>query len=393
MRVLALAFLVFIFYRVGNFIPLPFVFVDSALSQVDIFQNVAKTGIINQQALQRMSLFSLGIVPYITAGIIVQLARYVFSDTAHAEKFKDKKSLSAQTLKFTFVLSLVQSFMFARYALADNFLSMQGFVVVLCLMAGSFITVWFAKIITSFGYGNGASILIVFSIVEYFYLNSADIISGLSDGLTMPVDFIGHVVYALLTILIITFVESAYRPLRLIYPSQRNKYGFEQKKKVDILPLKINNSGVLPLIFATSFSSLLSMFLVPLIFKYTGFDFNFFVTFIMLGLVVFFVLFYTPLVLNTEEISKNLKKSCILLENRRPGDVTKLYIDSVVLKLNYLAIIYLAVMIIVPDMLKHFGVHVVISGVSCVILVSVIMDIMRRVQYSRYSQKFNTLLH
>lgn len=391
MRLLGLALIIFVFYRVGNFIPLPFVLTDGTVS--DLFGQVTKTGIVNQQALQRMSLFSLGIVPYITAGIVIQLVKYIFADTSYGASLKDRRVLSNQTLLFTFIISIFQSIMFSQYALAENYTLYNVFFVTLCLVAGSFITVWFSKIITTFGYGNGASILIMFSIVEYLFISTTDIFSGLSTGTVNALDFSGHLIYFILSVLIVTFIESAYRPLKLIYPSQKQQYGYNKGKKTDILPLKINNSGVLPLIFAMSFSAVLSLFVVPYIFDQFNIDISLILTLVTLAFVIFFVIFYTPLVLNTEEITKNLKKSSILCENRRPGEVTKNYIDSVVKKLNYIAILYLGTMVVVPDLLRTVGTNVVISGVSCVILVVVIMDIIRRAQYLRYSQKFQALVN
>ena len=93
MRFVFFALLIFFFYRVGNFIPLPFVFVDGALHQIDFLSQVSKTGIINQQALQRMSLFSLGIVPYITSGIVIQLIKFIFSETSYGASLKERKLL------------------------------------------------------------------------------------------------------------------------------------------------------------------------------------------------------------------------------------------------------------------------------------------------------------
>ena len=281
--------------------------------------------------------------------------------------------------------------MFSRYALGVNFDIIYSFIIISCLVAGSFITVWFSKLITSFGYGNGASIIIMFGIVEYLFISSSDIFSSVADGTTSVSTLLIQLIYFICVIFIVCLIESAYRPLKLIYPSQRNKYGFEQGKKTDILPLKINNSGVLPLIFSMSFSSIFSIFLAPFLFEKFSIDITYFMTVVNLAFMVFFVFFYTPFVLNTEDIAKNLKKSSILLENRRPGDVTRQYIDSVVNKLNYIAVFYLGSMVVFPDLFKHFGLNVVISGVSCVILVSVIMDIIRRVQYSRYSEKFQKL--
>lgn len=393
MRLLGLAFLIFVFYRVGNFIPLPFILVDGTFANMDFFSQVTKTGIINQQALRRMSLFSLGIVPYITSGIVIQLVKFIFSDTSYGQQLKDKKHLSSQTLLFTLIISIFQSFMFSRYALASQFTVLNALIVILCLVSGSFITVWFSKVVTSFGYGNGASIIIVLSIIEYVYLNSTSIFTGLSNGTTLPLAFIGHLFYVIAIVFVVGYVESSYRPLKLIYPSQKNRYGFEERKKTDILPLKINNSGVLPLIFAMSFSSLLSIFLAPLIFEKFAINITPLITLVTLFFVIFFVFFYTPLVLNTDEITKNLKKSSVLLENRRPGESTKKYIDAIVEKLNYIAVVYLSLMIIVPDLLKSFGMSVIISGVSCVILVSVVMDVIRRIQYLRYSDKFKSLVY
>ena len=391
MRFIIFGFLIFVFYRIGNFIPLPFVLVDGSISE--LFLNVTKTGVINQQALQRMSLFSLGIVPYITAGIIIQLIKFLFSDTAYGNNLKNKKNISFQTLIFTFIISLLQSFVFSRHILIENDSIFNVFVVVSCLVCGSFITVWFSKLITGLGYGNGASIIIMFSIIEHFFLSGQSLFLNTANGSMTILSFLGCVLYFLFFVFLIAKVELAFRPLNLIYPSKTSKYGYGKVKKSDILPLKINNSGVLPLIFSMSFSALLSIFLAPYVFSNYGIDISIILSFVTLFFVAFFIFFYTPFVLNTEEISHNLKKSSILLENRRPGDITKKYIDSVVYKLNYISVVYLGIMVVIPDILKFNGFPVIISGVSCVILVVVIVDIIKRVQYMKYSHKFKSLVN
>jgi preprotein translocase subunit SecY len=253
--------------------------------------------------------------------------------------------------------------------------------------------IWLAKIITTFGFGNGASILIMMSIVEHLYLSVSDIFFAINNGNLSAVGFLGHLFFILVLIFSVCIVELSFRPLKLSYPSTKFRDGFNKAKKSDILPLKINNSGVLPLIFAMSFTALLSTSLVPYFFNNYGIDLSYLLTIVTLFFIVFFVTFYTPFVMNTDDIVKNLKKSNIILENRRPGEITKKFIDSVINKLNYIAVIYLCSMVLVPDILRYNGFDVVVPGVSAVILVVVIIDIVRRVQYMNYSNNFNAAIN
>ncbi len=391
MRLFLLAISVFLMYRLGNFITVPFMLNDGSIS--DFLSTVTKTGVLNQQALKRMSLFSLGIVPYITSGIIIQLLKFLLTDTAYGVNLKNKTYLSKQTLIFTLIISILQSFMFARFTAGVDTNVFEILTMVVVLVAGCFVMVWFAKVITTFGFGNGASILIMMSIIEHLYLSVADIFSSVSNGQISPLEFAGHWIYMFGFLAIISLIELSFRPLRLSYPSTKFRDGYHKGKKTDILPLKINNSGVLPLIFAMSFSALLSTTLVPSIFNTFGYDISILLTFVTLGFIVFFMVFYTPFVMNTEEIANNLKKSNIILENRRPGIITKDYIDSVIHKLNYIAVIYLGSMVVIPDILRYQGINVLVSGVSAVILVVVVVDIVKRVQYMNYSNKFKMIVN
>jgi preprotein translocase subunit SecY len=391
MRLLSFAFLIFILYRLGNFIAVPFIISDGSIS--DFLSTVTKTGVLNQQALKRMSLFSLGIVPYITSGILIQLFKFLFSETSYGVNLKNKNYLSKQTLMFTLIISILQSFMFARFSAGVDAHLFELFTMTVVLVAGCFVMVWFAKIITTFGFGNGASILIMMSIIEQLYTSVVDIFSSVAVGQISPIEFSGHIFYILGFLGLICTIELSSRALKLSYPSTKFRDGYHKGKKSDILPLKINNSGVLPLIFAMSFSALLSTSLVPYIFNQFGYDISILLTFVTLGFIVFFIVFYTPFIINTEDIANNLKKSNIILENRRPGIVTKEYIDSVIHKLNYIAVIYLGSMVIIPDILRYQGVDVLVSGVSAVILVVVVIDVVKRVQYMNYSNKFKMIVN
>ncbi len=391
MRLLFFAFSVFLMYRLGNFITLPFMISDGTVS--DFLSTVTKTGVLNQQALQRMSLFSLGIVPYITAGIVIQLLKFIVSDTRYGTNLKNRSYLSKQTLIFTLFISIFQSFMFTKFSASPDTSSFEIFTMVTALIAGCFIMVWFAKVITTFGFGNGSSILIMMSIIEHLYLSVVDIFSSVAVGQISPVEFLGHLIYVLGFLAVICMIELSFRSLKLSYPSTKFRDGYHKGKKTDVLPLKINNSGVLPLIFAMSFSTLLSTSLVPYLFNEFGYDISILLTFVTLGFIVFFIIFYTPFIMNTEEMANNLKKSNIILENRRPGLVTKEYIDSVIYKLNYIAVIYLGSMVVIPDILRYQGINVLVSAVSMVILVVVVIDIVRRIQYMNYSNKFKMIVN
>jgi len=383
MRFFLLVTFIFIMYRLGNFITVPFMINDGSVS--DFLSTITKTGVLNQQALQRLSLFSLGIIPYITAGIVIQLLKFILSDTQYANNLNHKKFLSNQTLLLTLLISFVQSFMFAAYSSTSDISFLSLFCIVMFLVAGSFVMVWFAKVITSFGFGNGASILIMLSIIEHLFLSTSDIFYSFSIGELSFFSFFSHVLFIITLLFVISYVELSHRPLKLFYPSTKFRDGFNKSKKSDTLPLKVNNSGVLPLIFAMSFTALLSSTVAPFVYDSYGYDISLFLSIITIFFICFFVSFYTPFVMNTTELVNNLKKSNIIVENVRPGIATKKFIDAIIVKLNYIAVLYLSLMVLIPDILRYNGFDVVVSGVSAVILVVVIVDILRRIQYMNYS--------
>jgi preprotein translocase subunit SecY len=391
MRLLLSVFFLFILYRLGNFIAIPFAFDNNGMLST-LLLTVTKTGVLNQQALKRMSLFSLGIVPYITSGILIQLLKFLFAETAYGSNLKNKNYLSRQTLVYAFFISVFQSVVFIKVSL-DSFIFFEFFVMVTILVAGSFSMIWFAKIITSFGFGNGTSILIMLSIIEQLSTSFTDVVYSMSFGQISFFEFSGHFLYILIFFGFISLVELSFRGLKLSYPSTKFRDGYHKGKKIDILPLKINNSGVLPLIFSMSFVALLSTSLVPYIYISFGYDISILLTFVTLGFIIFFIIFYTPFVINTEDISNNLKKSNIILENRRPGTITKSYLDKVINSLNYIAVLYLSSMVIIPDILLYYGFNVLVSGVSAVILVVVVIDIIKRIQYMNYSNKSQMMVN
>lgn len=391
MRLICIILLVFISYRLGNFISVPFM-INSDLSS-EFLSTITKTGVLNQKALQRISLFSLGIVPYITASIVIQLFKFIFSDTSYGANLKNRKFLSGQTLIFTLGISIIQSFIFVRYSFSSELSLYHLFISTISLVCGCFIIVWFAKVITSFGFGNGASILIMMSIIEHLYLSVNDLFVYVTNGEMILMEFFSHILYTIILLFGICYVELSFRPLKLVYPSTKFRDGYNKNKSKDVLPLKINNSGVLPLIFALSFSTLLSTSLVPYIYGSSGYDISPILTLVTLIFITFFVFFYTPFVVNTEDIANNLKKSNIILENRRPGTSTKNYLDFVINNLNYLACFYLGAMIIIPDIMQFSGFNIVVTGVSAVILIVVVIDIIKRIQYMSYSSKFKKIVN
>ena len=391
MRLILASLVLFLLYRLGNFITVPYLF--SAENITNYLSVATNTGVINQQALQRMSLFSLGIIPYITSGIIVQLFKFVFVDTNYGIKLKNKDYLSSQTILITLLIATIQSYFFVSFSISENQTYFNFATATLLLIAGCFIMVWFAKIITKFGLGNGASILIMISIIEHFSLAGADILSSLSLGQISIVSFFSQVLYVLILFSLISYIELSFRPVKLLYPTMQNQNSYYKKRKTDVLPFKINNSGVLPLIFAMSFSALLSTSVMPYFYNNFGVDMTPLATIITLTFIIFFVAYYTPFVINTQEISDNLKKSNIIADNHRPGVVTKRYLDGIISKLNIVAVFYLSSMALVPDILVMQGINVIITGISAVILVVVIVDMIKRIQYMSYSNKFKMIVN
>ena len=401
-RILFTIFILLI-YRFGTFVPIPGVNVDVLKkffesSGANIFGMV---NLFSGGALQRMSIFALNIMPYITASIIMQLLTSMYKGLAALKKEGEygRAKINQYTRYLTIVLAFFQA-LGVYYALANGdqsaFISDSPiFLWTTCisLVGGTVMLMWFGEKITASGIGNGISLIIFVGIVsslpstiiQVFDLSRTGVYSWLTVVVFFAV-FAGFLMF-------VCFVEKTHRRIKIQYPNgaMMKASGMSDSS---FLPLKINIAGVIPPIFASS----ILMFPSAII-QFTGADGDFLVSMLRRGgplylivfsvLILFFSYFYSSIIFNTEEVSNNLKKSNCFILGIRPGANTSTYLDKVVTRLTLLGAIYLIFVCITPEILvTHYSIPLHIGGTGILIMVNVVLDLIGQVQSHMYAGKY-----
>lgn len=408
--------LALIVFRLGTFIPLP------GIDPVILKQIFAKNsggilGMFNMfagGALARMTIFALNIMPYISASIILQLAQSIVPSLQALKKEGEagQRKITKYTRYLTVLITIIQG-----YGIAVGLEGMVGdrggsavinpgfifkFTTIVSLVGGTMFIVWLGEQITSRGVGNGSSLIITTGIIaniptalgRTFELGR---VGSLSMGLIL-----GLCVMALALIYIIIFVERSARKIPIQYPKRQvgNRMTSAESSH---LPLKINPTGVIPPIFASSLL-LLPITIVNLSAK-EGSS-SWLVTLgqmlqqgqpLYLGiyafLIIFFAFFYTAIVFNPEDTADNLKKHGGFVAGIRPGKNTAEYLDYVITRLTVLGATYLTVLCILPEILvSKLSVPFVLGGTTLLIVVQVTMDFVNQVQSHLIAHQYESLI-
>ncbi|MFN8770623.1 MAG: preprotein translocase subunit SecY [Neisseriaceae bacterium] len=401
-----------IIFRLGAHIPVPGLD-PTALSKLFESNQSGLLGMVNMfsgGALSRFTIFALGIMPYISASIILQLSSEVFPVLIQLKKEGEsgRRKITQYTRYATVLLALVQSFGIATMLYKQPGLVMvtqvQFFITaVVCLVAGTMFLMWLGEQITERGVGNGASMIITTGIIS-------GLPSGISKTLTLTsqgsMSIFSTIIVLLLVILItfvVVFVERAQRKIPVNYAKRQvgNKIMQGQSSH---LPLKINLSGVIPPIFASAiilfpatilgwissgsnrlgFLSSISDMLHPGQPVYV---------LLYASAIIFFCFFYTALVFNPRETADNLKKSGAFIPGIRPGENTARYVEKVVLRLTLIGAIYITLVCLLPEFLiLKWNVPFYFGGTSLLIVVVVTMDFMTQVQSYIMTVQYENLL-
>ncbi|WP_029355730.1 preprotein translocase subunit SecY [Bosea sp. 117] len=397
-------------YRLGTYIPMPGINPDAL---ADVFRT-AQQGIIglfnmfSGGAVSRMAIFALNIMPYISASIIVQLLTTVSPQLEALKKEGEsgRKQINQYTRYLTVVLAVFQS-----YGIAVG-LEGSGAVVsdpgwffristVLTLTGGTMFLMWLGEQITSRGIGNGISLIIFAGIVAELPSAIAGTLElgrqgALSTGLILAV-----ILMAVAVIMFIVFMERAQRRLLIQYPKRQvgNKVYEGQSSH---LPLKLNSSGVIPPIFASSlllipttvasFSQGQGPAWLTTVTSLIGHGRPLFMLLYVL-LIVFFCFFYTAIVFNPTETADNLKKHGGFIPGIRPGERTAEYIDYVLTRITVIGAAYLAIVCLFPEILiSYAAVPFYFGGTSLLIVVSVTMDTVAQVQGHLLAHQYEGLV-
>ena len=410
-RRLVFLLLALVVYRLGAHIPVPGINPDQ-LQQLFEGQQGGILSLFNMfsgGALSRFTVFALGIMPYISASIIMQLMTYVVPTFEQLKKEGEtgRRKITQYTRYGTLGLAIFQSLGIALalegtagLVLAPGF----GFrlTAVVSLTAGTMFLMWLGEQITERGLGNGISILIFAGIAAG--LPSA--LGGFGELIRTGAMSILVALFIVAVVLLVTyfvvFIERGQRKILVNYARRQvgNKvYGGQSS----YLPLKLNMSGVIPPIFASSiillpatavgwFSTGDSMLWLRDVAGALSPGQPIYVTFYAAA-IIFFCFFYTALVFNSRETADNLKKSGALVPGMRPGDQTARYIDKVLMRLTLVGAVYITFVCLLPEFLiLKYNVPFYFGGTSLLILVVVTMDFMTQVQNYMMSQQYDSLL-
>ena len=410
-RRLIFLFLGLVVYRVGAHIPVPGIDPNS-LQQLFNGQQGGILNLFNMfsgGALSRFTVFALGIMPYISASIIMQLLTYVLPTLEQLKKEGEsgRRKITQYTRYGTLGLALFQSM---GIALALE--SSQGLVLVpgmgfritamVSLTAGTMFLMWLGEQITERGLGNGISILIFAGIAAGLPNAVGGLLELVRTGAMSILVCLFIVVLIGLVTYFVVFVERGQRKILVNYARRQmgNKvYGGQSSH----LPLKINMAGVIPPIFASSiillpatiaswFSTGDSMRWLKDISSALSPGQPVYIMFYVIA-IVFFCFFYTALVFNSRETADNLKKSGAFVPGIRPGDQTAKYIDKILVRLTLVGAVYISFVCLLPEFLiLKYNVPFYFGGTSLMIIVVVTMDFMAQVQNYLMSQQYESLL-
>ncbi len=407
---LLFVFVALIIYRVGTFIPVPGVNPQALLQFMNSQQGtiVDVFNLFTGGALERFSLFALGVMPYISASIIMQLMSSAVPQLQQLKKegSTGRQKITQYTRNFTVVLAGIQAGGVAFALQGQTAVVLQPgfgflFTAIVSLTAGTVFLMWLGEQITERGVGNGISLIIFAGIVAGLPRAVAGTLELVNTGqLGIPAVLI-ILVLVLAVIYFIVRVERGQRRITVNYAQRQGRVAYQNQ--ATHLPLKVNMSGVIPAIFASS----IVIFPSTLATWFSGSEGltwltdvsaaltpgNLAYTIMYSGLIVFFCFFYTAMVFNSKETADNLKRSGAFIPGIRPGRQTAEYIDFVLTRLTMVGSIYLVAVCLLPDIFRVlWQVPFYFGGTSVLIVVVVIMDFIAQIQAHLISHQYDSLM-
>ncbi len=403
-----------VIYRLGTYIPIPGINA-SAFASIFSRQTGGILGMFNMfsgGAVSRMAIFALNVMPYISASIIVQLMQTTYPPWEKLRKEggeAGRKQLNQYTRYLTVGLAMFQSF-----GIAVGLSNSPGVVdepgiffilsTVVTLTGGTMFLMWLGEQMTSRGVGNGISLIIFAGIVARLPTGIWDLLQAARVDPSKSLDIFGYMALAVAVILFIVFMERAQRRLLIVYPKRQvgnRMMGGENS----FLPLKLNVSGVIPPIFASSLLLLPATALgflatanlpswlqwLPLAAGQVTHGKPMFI--VLYGfLIVFFCFFYTSVVMSPDDTAENLRKYGGNLPGIRPGKRTAEYIDYVLTRLTMIGAVYVAAVCLLPEILAGNSGNYLFGGTSILITVSVMMDTVAQIQSHLLAHQYEGLI-
>ena len=409
-RKILFTLLIVLLYRVGNAVPVPYVNVTALNGYFNQMQNTV-FGLLNVMsggAFSNATIFALSIQPYINASIIIQLltiAIPALERWSKEEGEEGKKKIASLTRYSTVVIGLIQGFAYYMMIKGYGFLVADGqsiwaaVVIILTFTSGSALIMWLGEQITEFGIGNGISIILFASIISRFPTDVYKMIQSAVAG-TTPVWITALMLLgALAMIVLIVFINDSERRIPVQYAKRvvgRKMYGGQSTH----LPMKVNMSGVLPIIFAQSIASIPATVcaFVP---KWQNSPLastnSIIYAIVYFLLIIFFAYFYSTIQFNPVEVANNLKKNGGYIPGFRPGRPTSEFIKKVLNKITLFGALYLSVIAVVPILIAHFSQSAAMSGVSLggtsiIIVVGVALETVRALEAQMLMRNYKGFL-
>ncbi len=399
-----------IVYRIGTYIPVPGI--DA--SQLRAFFEQANTGIggmlnmFTGGAVGRMAIFALGIMPYITSSIIMQLLASMVPQLEQLKKDGEqgRKKINQYTRYGTVFLAFFQAYGISVGLESQGLASDPGWYFrascIITLVGGTMFLMWLGEQITARGIGNGISLIIFVGIVAELPSALAQFFASGRSGVISPIVILGVIAMVIVVIGLVVYLERALRKINIQYPRRQvgmKMYGGDSSN----LPIKLNPSGVIPAIFASSL-----LLLPTTVVTFAQDDDSGILTtvaaylgpgqpmyYIFFGsLIIFFTYFYTlNVAFKPDEVADNLKKQGGFVPGIRPGERTAQYLEYVVLRTLVLGSGYLAAVCLLPEVLRsQFAIPFYFGGTSLLIVVSVTMDTITQIQSHMLAYQYEGLI-
>ena len=399
-------FICLVIYRVGSHVAAPGVDVQAMM---DFFNSQSKGGgllglydLFVGGNLSRSTIFALGIMPYISASIFSQIAGAVIPSVDKMQKDEEgRKKITQWTRYGTVALAMVQAWGFALFTESvQGAVSNPGFgfklEMTLVLTTGAIFVMWLGEQITERGLGNGASLMIFFSIVERFWPGMAQTFAFVSTGALPPLGLVALIAVMFAVVAGVVTITLAARRIAIQIPQRTMARGRMREAAKNFIPLRINSAGVMPIIFAQS------LIVVPgAIAQFSGnekardfadlFAPGTAVYFALSAvLILFFTYFYTSIIFNPIDLAENLKKQGGFIPGIKPGSRTAEYIDQVVSRITLPGAIFLTIIALLPIWIADLiNVPFRFGGTSLLIVVGVALDTMAQMQQHLLLRKYD----
>jgi len=397
-------------YRLGTYIPVPGIdgtalrsFMEDAAAGIGGILSMFTGG-----ALSRMGIFALGIMPYISASIIVQLLGSMWEPLKNLKKEGEqgRRKLNQYTRYLTVILATFQAYGLARSLEAGDLASNPGLyfqaACVITIVGGTMFLMWLGEQITARGIGNGISLIIFVGIIAEVPAAAAQFLSQGRSGAISPFVIVGVILMVVAILAFVVFMERSLRKIHIQYPRQQRGMKVYDGS-TSHLPIKVNPAGVIPAIFASALLLLpttISTFsggstgpVMSTILAYFGPGQPLYLLFFA-GMIVFFTYFYTrEVAFKTDEVADNLKNQNGFVPGIRPGKKTAEYLDYVVTRILVLGSGYLALVALLPEILRsQLSIPFYFGGTSVLIIVSVGMDTIQQIQSHLLAHQYEGLI-